>query len=264
MLPLSSPSQRLALIRRRKKCTRDEIFSDLMQSSRTERAQQNAWRQTMAETRKALNERNERREECDERREERDERRQDAMLSLMGEQTDMLRHLVELQERQQEHRSPLQPLYNHLPSSPSSISSSPRCPRMRGGRWLQAPSHSTPEDCPSNRRLAFSNSGQDPEDRYRNQELEMEQEILLDDGQQAQGGDDDAEWPEGIYYEGKSAGGVEEVNLSMTLGRMQRRQIKELCTSYAPMFSAIPGLTEQAYHSIDTELQEEIPVRVSP
>ncbi|CAM2113926.1 unnamed protein product [Caretta caretta] len=28
------------------------------------------------------------------------------------------------------------------------------------------------------------NSGQDPEDRYRNQELEMEQEILLDDGQQ--------------------------------------------------------------------------------
>ncbi|CAM4531054.1 unnamed protein product [Lepidochelys olivacea] len=34
----------------------------------------------------------------------------------------------------------------------------------------------------------------------------------------AQGGDD-AEWPEGVYYEGKCAGGVEEVNLSMTLGR---------------------------------------------
>ncbi|CAM5147825.1 unnamed protein product [Natator depressus] len=67
----------------------------------------------------------------------------------------------------------------------------------------------------------------------------------------AQGGDD-AEWPEGVYYEGKSAGGVEELNLSMTLGRVQRQQIQELCTSYAPTFSATPGLTERAYHSIDT------------
>nr|XP_048688258.1 uncharacterized protein LOC125627788 isoform X2 [Caretta caretta] len=67
----------------------------------------------------------------------------------------------------------------------------------------------------------------------------------------AQGGDD-AEWPEGVYYEGKSAGGVEEVNLCMTLGRMQRQQIKELCTSYVLMFSTTPGLTERAYHSIDT------------
>ncbi|CAM4577306.1 unnamed protein product [Caretta caretta] len=67
----------------------------------------------------------------------------------------------------------------------------------------------------------------------------------------AQGGDD-AEWPEGVYYEGKCASGVEEVNLSMTLGRMQRQQIQELCTSYAPTFSATPGLTERAYHSIDT------------
>ncbi|CAM5128439.1 unnamed protein product [Eretmochelys imbricata] len=38
----------------------------------------------------------------------------------------------------------------------------------------------------------------------------------------------------------------------MTLGRMQRQQIQELCTSYAPTFSATPGLTERAYHSIDT------------
>ncbi|XP_074801800.1 diphthamide biosynthesis protein 3 isoform X1 [Natator depressus] len=93
-LPLSSPSQRLAQIRRQKKRTCDEMFSELMQSSPTERAQQNAWRQTMAETRKVLNECNERREERDERRQEHDERRQDAMLSLMGEQTDTLRRLV--------------------------------------------------------------------------------------------------------------------------------------------------------------------------
>ncbi|CAM4547400.1 unnamed protein product [Lepidochelys olivacea] len=82
----------------------------------------------------------------------------------------------------------------------------------------------------------------------------------------AQGGDD-AEWPEGVYYEGKCAGGVEEVNLSMTLGRMQRQQIQELCTSYAPTFSATPGLTERAYHSIDPGNAHPIrvqPYRVSP
>ncbi|CAM4684137.1 unnamed protein product [Lepidochelys kempii] len=67
----------------------------------------------------------------------------------------------------------------------------------------------------------------------------------------AQGGDD-AEWPEGVYYKGKSDGGVEKVNLSMTLGRMQQQQIKELCTSYASTFSATPGRTKRAYHSIDT------------
>ncbi|CAM4512955.1 unnamed protein product [Caretta caretta] len=80
-------------------------------------------------------------------------------------------------------------------------------------------------------------------------------------------GRDDAEWPKGVYYEGKCGGGVEEVNLSMTLGRMQRQQIQELCTSYAPTFSATPGLTERAYHSIDTGNAHPIrvqPYRVSP
>ncbi|XP_039356335.1 zinc finger protein 707-like [Mauremys reevesii] len=74
----------------------------------------------------------------------------------------------------------------------------------------------------------------------------------------AQGGDD-AEWPEGVYYEGKSNGGVEEVNLSATLGRLQRQQIKELCASFAPMFSATPGRTELAYHSIDTGCEKHPP-----
>ncbi|XP_074982644.1 uncharacterized protein LOC142071524 [Caretta caretta] len=119
MLPLSSPSQRLVHIKRQKKRTRNDMFSELMQSSRTERAQQNAWRQTMAESRKVLN-------EHDERREEHTERRQDAMLRLMGEQADMFKRLVELQKRQQEHRPPLQPLYNRPRSSP-------RCPRMGEG-----------------------------------------------------------------------------------------------------------------------------------
>ncbi|CAM4567746.1 unnamed protein product [Caretta caretta] len=57
------------------------------------------------------------------------------------------------------------------------------------------------------------------------------------------------------------------MNLSMTLGCIQRQQIQELCTSYALMFSATPGLTEWAYHSIDTGNARPIkvqPYRVSP
>ncbi|XP_074980871.1 uncharacterized protein LOC142070804 [Caretta caretta] len=56
----SSPSQRLVKIRRQKKCTRDEMFSELMLSSHTDRAQTNAWRQIMSECRKAQNDREER------------------------------------------------------------------------------------------------------------------------------------------------------------------------------------------------------------
>ncbi|EMP35212.1 hypothetical protein UY3_07645 [Chelonia mydas] len=55
-LPLSSPSQRLAQIKRQKNRTRYEMFSELMQASHNERAQQNAWRPTMAESLKAENE----------------------------------------------------------------------------------------------------------------------------------------------------------------------------------------------------------------
>ncbi|XP_074801788.1 uncharacterized protein LOC141983008 [Natator depressus] len=156
-LPLSSPFQRLAQIRRQKKCTSDEMFSELMQSSRTERAQQNAWRQTSAESRKVANECKERWWEQDDRWRQHDERRQEAMLRLLEDQTDMFWHMVELEERQHEHRPPLQLLCNRPPSSPSSIASSPRGPRMQwGGGGLWAPNHSTPEDCPSNRRLAFN------------------------------------------------------------------------------------------------------------
>nr|XP_048714453.1 uncharacterized protein LOC125640224 [Caretta caretta]XP_048714454.1 uncharacterized protein LOC125640224 [Caretta caretta] len=147
-LHVSSPSQRLSKIRSRKKRTCDEMFSELLQSSHAERAQHNAWRETMSESRKAQNER-------EERREVQEERRQDAVLRLLEAQTDMLRCMVEVQERQQEHRPLLQPLSNQPPSSPSSIASSPRCPRMRWGAF-KAPNHSTPEDCPSNRKLAFN------------------------------------------------------------------------------------------------------------
>ncbi|XP_043348694.1 uncharacterized protein LOC122455903 [Dermochelys coriacea] len=140
----SSPSQRLAKIRRRKKRTRGEMFSELMLSSHTDRAQTNAWRQTMSECRKAQNDWEERwwaeeskwwaeeRAEA-ERWRQRDERRQDAMLRLLEDQTNMPQRMVELQERQKEHRPPLQPLCNLPPSSPSSIASSSRRPRTRWG-----------------------------------------------------------------------------------------------------------------------------------
>ncbi|XP_050795118.1 uncharacterized protein LOC127044371 isoform X2 [Gopherus flavomarginatus] len=66
--PLSTPSQRLVQIRWWKKRTQDDIFTKLMQSSRTDRAQLNVWRQTTAESRKALQEYEERRDTCHESR----------------------------------------------------------------------------------------------------------------------------------------------------------------------------------------------------
>ncbi|KAM7137260.1 uncharacterized protein RBU57_016952 [Macrochelys suwanniensis] len=106
-LPLASPSQRLSQIRRGKKRTRDEMFSELMQCSRTEVAQQNVRRDTISQYKQAGSDREDRRDEREDRRDARDERwRQEdqrvteAMLGLLREQTNTLWHLVEvLQER---------------------------------------------------------------------------------------------------------------------------------------------------------------------
>ncbi|XP_065414671.1 trichohyalin-like [Chrysemys picta bellii] len=170
---LPPPSRRLSQIRRRKKKTRDEMFSEIMESSRSDRAHLNEWKETVSKYRKEASEREdmrdqredmrdqreERRDQREERRDARDERwrqedqrRQDAMLGLLREQTDMLRRRVKLQERLQENRLPLQPLYPP-PPSPCSVSSSPRRVRTQGGR-LRTPSHSTPVDSPS-KRLSF-------------------------------------------------------------------------------------------------------------
>nr|XP_048687268.1 uncharacterized protein LOC125627304 [Caretta caretta] len=165
MITGSSPSQRLVKLRKKKKRTRDEMFSELMLSSHTDRAQTNAWRQIMSECRKAQNDREERwraeeskwraeksKWRAEERAEaqiwrQRDERRQDSMRRLLQDQTSMLQCMVELQQRQLEHRLPLQPLCNQPPSSPSSIASTPRRPRTRWG-GLRPTSHSPTEDCP--------------------------------------------------------------------------------------------------------------------
>ncbi|XP_065435033.1 uncharacterized protein LOC135977715 [Chrysemys picta bellii] len=156
-------SRRLSQIRRRKKKTRDEMFAEIMESTRSDRAHLNEWKDTVSKYRKEDSEREDRRDQREERRDARDERwwqedqrRQDATLGLLREQTDMLRRLVELQERQQDNRVPLQPLYNPPPPSPCSIASSPRRVRTRGGGGgrLRTPSHSTPVDSPS-KRLSF-------------------------------------------------------------------------------------------------------------
>ncbi|XP_065406617.1 SRRM2 protein homolog rsr-2-like [Chrysemys picta bellii] len=160
------PSRRLSQIRRRKKRTRDEMFSEIMESSRSDRAHLNEWKETVSKYRKEASEREDRRDQREDRRDQREDRRdarderwrqedqrsKDATLGLLREQTDMLRRLVELQERLLENRLPLQPLF-HPPPSPCSVSSSPRCVRTRGGR-LRTPSHSTPVDSPS-KRLSF-------------------------------------------------------------------------------------------------------------
>ncbi|XP_074810243.1 uncharacterized protein LOC141988362 [Natator depressus] len=138
MIKGSSPSQRLVKIRKKKKKrTRDEMFSELMLSSHTDRAQTNAWRQIMSECRKAQNDREER-WRAEDRAEaqmwrQRDERRQDSMLRLLEDQTSMLQCMAELQQRQLEHRLSLQPLCNQPLSSPSSIASTPDAQERRGG-----------------------------------------------------------------------------------------------------------------------------------
>ncbi|KAM9134298.1 uncharacterized protein ACDP82_009703 [Pangshura tecta] len=132
---LPTPSQRLAKIRRRKKKTQEEIFSDIMEVTRKERAHLNEWKEVVSNYRKDASECEDRRDTRDERwRQEdwqEDQRWWDATLALLRDQTDMLRRPVELQERQQDHRVPLQPLYNHPPRSPCSTSSSPRCHKER-------------------------------------------------------------------------------------------------------------------------------------
>ncbi|XP_074922342.1 uncharacterized protein LOC142046878 [Chelonoidis abingdonii] len=164
---LPPPFRRLSQIRWRKKKMRDEMFSEIMEVTHNEKAHLNKWKDMVSKHKKDASDCEERRDEREERRDEREERRdtqderrdardewwQDATLGLLRDQTDVLRRLVELQERQQDHRVPLQPLYNHLPPSLCSLASSPRRVIMRRGR-LCASVHSTPVNSPA-KRLSF-------------------------------------------------------------------------------------------------------------
>ncbi|XP_065444157.1 uncharacterized protein LOC135982253 [Chrysemys picta bellii] len=145
---LESHSQRLARIRRRKKRTREDMFSELMASSQAQAAQQTQWRENLTRMHQANMDREERwRQE--------DQQATQTLLGLLREQTDTLRHLVDvLQERRQEDRAPLQSISNRPPPPPSPIPTSPKVQRRRGGR-VPAKSHSTPAESSSSRRLSF-------------------------------------------------------------------------------------------------------------
>ncbi|KAM9163456.1 uncharacterized protein ACDP82_001223 [Pangshura tecta] len=101
LLPLS---QRLFQIRQWKESTHDEMFYEIMQSTRNERAHLNEWKDTVSQYRKAASECEDRTDEREDRRDNRDERwwqedqrRQDATLQLLRDQMDTFRRLVELQ-----------------------------------------------------------------------------------------------------------------------------------------------------------------------
>ncbi|XP_050783854.1 zinc finger protein 665-like [Gopherus flavomarginatus] len=147
---LLTPSLRLAQIRWRKNKTQDKMFLEIMEVTHNERAPLNEWKDVVVKYRKDASECEDRRDARDERWRQEDQRWWDATLGLLRDQTDILQLLVELQEEQQGHRVPLQPLCNHPHHSPCSISSSPRHLRTRGGR-LRAPTHSTPVDSPTKR-----------------------------------------------------------------------------------------------------------------
>ncbi|XP_053896980.1 uncharacterized protein LOC128843885 isoform X2 [Malaclemys terrapin pileata] len=115
---LASHSQRLAQIRRRKKRTWYDMFSELMGWSRAEATQQTQWRENMLQYQRAHSEREERwRQE--------DQQATQKLLGLMREQTDTLQRLVDvLQDRRQEDRAPralLQSICNHPPPPQSPI-----------------------------------------------------------------------------------------------------------------------------------------------
>ncbi|XP_074923350.1 uncharacterized protein LOC142046993 isoform X2 [Chelonoidis abingdonii] len=147
---LGTPSGRLAKIRRRRKRTRDEMFSEIMEVTRSDRAHQNDWKEVIAKYRKDASDREDRRDARDERCRQEDQRWRDATLELLRDQTEILRRMVDVQEQQRGYRVPLQPMFNHPQSSPHSISPSPRRVRTRGGR-ISAPAHSTPMDSPTKR-----------------------------------------------------------------------------------------------------------------
>ncbi|XP_050797085.1 XK-related protein 9 isoform X4 [Gopherus flavomarginatus] len=95
------PSRRLSQIRRWKKKTRDEMFSEIMEVTRNERAHLNDWKDVVSNYRKDASEREDRRDARDERWRQEDLRRHDATLGLLRDQTDILQRLMELQEQQQ-------------------------------------------------------------------------------------------------------------------------------------------------------------------
>ncbi|XP_077666517.1 uncharacterized protein LOC144261159 [Eretmochelys imbricata] len=128
----STPESRLSVIRRSRKRTQEDMFTEIMNTSGTADTELRAWRISLSEkldmdmkSRKASNER-----EC---------AAQDEMLWIMKDQADMLLRLIELQEQKQKGRVLLQTLVDIQPASPGAESPSPKH-SMRGGRKVHYPS----------------------------------------------------------------------------------------------------------------------------
>ncbi|XP_074921728.1 uncharacterized protein LOC142046782 [Chelonoidis abingdonii] len=144
----STPEGRLSLIGRRRKRTLEDMFTEIMNTSRTADIELRAWRISLSEkldvdmeSRKASN--------------EQERAAQDEMLQIMRDQTDVLRCLVELQEQKQEGRVPLQTLVDSQPASPGAESPSPKC-SMRSERKVHYPFHLTQWEGTRNRRCPFT------------------------------------------------------------------------------------------------------------
>ncbi|XP_039395708.1 uncharacterized protein LOC120405868 [Mauremys reevesii] len=114
-----------------KKKTWEDMFNKLLLEARVDKMELRTWRITLSEN---LDMDREDRRAC----REQECAMQEEMLWIMKEQSDTLRRLVEVQERQLDARVPLQSMLNMLPSSPSSTSFSPKCPMRQtagGGKF---------------------------------------------------------------------------------------------------------------------------------
>ncbi|XP_050779516.1 uncharacterized protein LOC127034586 [Gopherus flavomarginatus] len=143
------------IIRRlRKRRTREDMFTEIMAVTRTERAQQGDWKQLVAKYREAASQREDRRDQREDRRDakndvrwQEDQRWRAATLDLLRDQTDILRDML---QELRGFRMPLQPVYNLPQYSPCPTPSRTRRVRTRGGR-LSAPAPSTAADTPTRR-----------------------------------------------------------------------------------------------------------------
>ncbi|XP_050791882.1 uncharacterized protein LOC127042590 [Gopherus flavomarginatus] len=136
------------IIRRlRKRRTREDMFSEIMAVTRTDRALQGDWKQLVAKYREAASQREDRRDAKNDVRWQEDQRWRAATLDLLRDQTDILRDML---QELRGFRMPLQPVYNLPQYSPCPTPSRTRRVRTRGGR-ISAPAPSTAADTPTRR-----------------------------------------------------------------------------------------------------------------
>ncbi|EMP31915.1 hypothetical protein UY3_10953 [Chelonia mydas] len=103
----STPPEKLSQIKRQKRRMHDDMFKEITNASGTANTELRAWRISLSEKLDT---------DMDSRRASQVPKytTQEEMLRILKDQSDTLRHLVELQEKQLEARFPLQSLQNGL------------------------------------------------------------------------------------------------------------------------------------------------------